>query len=113
MHNPLDVEINSSSKICRTHYLFDDFQGFCFSFLKNPRKSENLSAAKKPKSVSRLNEDGKTEIVNQEWRHQMGILMLFLSPRYFPSHRHQQMIRACKGTPPPSTPGDVMYEQQN
>ena len=34
------------------------YKVFRFSFLKNPRKSENLSAAKKPESLSRLNEVG-------------------------------------------------------
>ena len=44
MHNPLDVKINSSSKICRTHYLLDDLQGFSILI---PQKSSEIG-----KSVS-------------------------------------------------------------
>ena len=72
MHNPLDVKINSSSKICRTHYLFDDLQGF--SFLIPQKSSEigkSVSCQKAKKFISlewssfRL-KDEKTLIVNQE-----------------------------------------------
>ena len=44
MHNPLDVKINSSRKICRTHYLLDDLQGFLILI---PQKSSEIG-----KSVS-------------------------------------------------------------
>ena len=72
MHNTLDVKINSSRKICRTHYLFDDLQGF--SFLIPQKSSEigkSVSCQKARKFIwverSRFDlKDGKTEIVNQE-----------------------------------------------
>ena len=72
MHNPLDVKINTSSKICRTHYLLDDLQGF--SFLIPQKSSEigkSVSCQKAKKFISlewssfRL-KDEKTVIVNQE-----------------------------------------------
>ena len=72
MHNPLDVKINSSSKICRTHYLFDDLQGFSFLIPQKSSeigKSVSCQKARKFISVERSRfdlKDGKTEIVNQE-----------------------------------------------
>lgn len=93
MHNPSDVKINSSGKYVEliTFYL-DNLQGFSFLIPQKSSeigKSVSCQLAKKfislEWSLFRL-KDEKTEIVTQEWIHMMGILKLFLSSRYFPSH---------------------------